>query len=607
MRGLRTRVTVFCRVVGGARPVVAGAAATATAARGALAGAVARRRSPRPSASARRESSSVASSAVRRSRTRRRPSLSPSPDLRRRRPPRRRRRRAPPSPSPRSRRRRSSVSAASVVGRRARRPRAAGRLGRRRPSRPPRLLRGGASPAAPAFCWPLRASSAAVFLAAAVGGWPRRGRLGGGASAAAPRRRRRVARRAAVSPGAAPVLRRRRSRRDGGLVARRPRRRAPRPRSPAASAVTRRRGGSSGCGRPSWRRVLAAVFLAGACWRSAWRPPSWRRPLAGGLGGARASAGGLGGRLAAPRPAALAASTRRSSWRRPSVVAVSRRRLARPPSSRRLARPASSARWARRLGGLGACRSVRGAVVVVEHVLLLGPGVRRRARRTPPARSGRRTQSLRWRRHPPRMRHWWPTPPAAVAGLLSRCHRLAGRVAVGDVTHRADRWCGPARTSSDRRRDGGPRVDRGEYRTPRPDRAMPTAQRVADRAGRRVQGPWASRVSSGAPGLSPATARARRDVVGSHGRRPVPQHHVESRTPAGLVGRSTAERDDRGPRRRTRAAPSWSSARPSTSSAARNARDRGRDPVGLGAASVDPPAAGLQQVGQRPAGARRPR
>ena len=381
-----------------ARAVLARAAAAPAAARGALAGLLARRprrRSPLVVAVVGRVALAVA-----------------SPGLRRRRPPRRRRRRAAgPSPSPLA-----PASAVAGLAAGSRRP-------RRSSARP-----SAASAVVGRSSWPA-ASSAVVVVGL------------GASSASAPRRPRRLGLgRLLGRPSWPPSLRAPRSGRR--LEEHRPAAVLPRPALVGSAAscgglLGRRllrprrvflavRGRLLGRGLLRRRVFLAAVFLAGAFLAVAFFAAVFLVGAAS-VGGARLRA-----------------------WA--SGRSVCRRRRA--------------------------CGAPR-------------PGARHRAVTPRPASPGAATQSLQWRRHPPRCVTGVRPSPAAVAGLMApgRCHRPPGRVAVWQ--RRSISLCRPVRVDRrERRRVDWTRLSRssttGEYRTPRtPATLISTRRSPAGRRSRR--------------------------------------------------------------------------------------------------------------------------
>ena len=601
VRGLRTRVTVFC----GSSP--RRRRRRRRSGGGAGGGARCRPRRRRPPG--RRSASSAvvlgSSSSRRRPRRRRR---SPSPALRRRRPPRRRRRRRPP-PSPslgarRRRRRRPSLGlvglggSAVSAGARPRRLGAASVCvggGLRRRLRPAPAASGGRRRclAAPRrrSAWPRRPRLGVLGscgFAAALRVPLRRGGLVGLRGLEQHRRRRRAPVAAGLASAAASAT----------LGARRPR-----PAGLGGRGLLGRLGGGLLGGRLLGGASSAAAFLRG-------------RLGLGGCSAGVASAGASAGAsaAAAARLGGAGLLRRRPSWR-PSCGGLLGGGLLRGGLLARAPRSsAARRRWprsARRRVPSVALAVVLG-VVVVEHVLLLGPapsapGVSDAG--DPQAQGGGAKPSVA--ATPSAVRHWvagrhLPRSPGRPG--LPQCAVTDPPAASrsGDDVHPV---CRPLV------RDGENVVGSTVIGEPsgRPWRVSHTAtrrrllcRRVA--AGRRPSpvaassGPWASRVSSGAsPGSSPATAAS--PVSTSSGRT------------AGTACRSTRssararrscgrDRQRRRPRARQSKLAQALLGHPLDEHlvGGEERRDRGRDLARPAPSSVDAPAAGLEQVGERPAG-----
>ena len=178
--------------------------------------------------------------------------------------------------------------------------------------------------------------------------------------------------------------------------------------------------------RPSSRRASSAAPSASAAGVG---------PLAGlggggGLLGGASCAGGLLRRLPACRRSRRSPGRRQRTPVSAASSGVGRRRgglLGGRGLPRR--RACASSRAARRAPP-AVVSEVAGLSALSSSMSLLGPDAAccpGRVRRRRPEQTGPTTQSLRWRRHPPQVRHSRPEPPTAVAGPAGRvcCHQLS--------------------------------------------------------------------------------------------------------------------------------------------------------------------------------------
>ena len=353
---------------------------------------------------------------------------------------------------------------------------------------------------------------------------------------------------------------------------------------------------------PSWRPPS---------WpRPSWRPPSWpgcsstsgclavdvpRRLLAASAPAAAGRGLRCGVRL---RSAFLAAAFLAGAFFAAAFLAAAF--LARAFLAGRC--PSPSARGV--LGGVSGASSEGWCSGVVSSAMWCCSSVRPEGRtvwRRGPARSGRQVQSRLVAATPSAVRHWLPEVTCRGRRGLDRCHRSGPASRSGDDLLPPCRLasCEPARTSSGRSRlEAG--LDRGEYRTR--GRRRP---RSSTRSGSPTTPVTAVERTLGQPGQQRCAGR-RRDrsqrepETTSSGRTAARRAAAPGRSRRAVVALLDLAGRARRRGSRTRAAPSWSSAPPGPTSAARNPRRRRRAPPRR--RPRRPPVAGLEQVGQAAAG-----